>query len=126
NSEDVNRLLHQVGKDVGIAGRVVLLLEVGEDGSVGDVRVRRSSGHMALDAAVVQVARSARFHPALVERQPLPVWLELPFTVVVRKRCCEPAPADGRPGRAASGADRSGSGPPPYRDDGGTIPLIRM
>lgn len=85
NREDAAWMVQQVGQDVGIAGTVVLWFEVKEDGSVGDIRIRRSSGHMALDGAMMQAARRVRFHPALHERQPVPLWAEVPFNVVVRR-----------------------------------------
>lgn len=48
----------------GLAGTVVLHLEIGDDGRTRQARVARSSGYDVLDAAALEAARSWRFEPA--------------------------------------------------------------
>lgn len=55
-------------------GIVSLLLLVGPDGRVVDVRVEKSSGYPALDAAAVEAARGWRFKPAEKAGQPVTAW----------------------------------------------------
>ena len=55
-------------------GIVSLLLLVGPDGRVLDVKVERSSGHPGLDAAAVDAARGWRFKPAEKAGQPVTAW----------------------------------------------------
>lgn len=61
----------------GVEGRVELLLLVGRDGHVRDVRVRKSI--RGLDEASVAAARGAVFRPALWRHRPISVWVALPM-----------------------------------------------
>lgn len=63
-----------------VAGRVVLLLEVKRDGSVGEVKVR--SGHPDLAVAAAAAVKRWRFNPAQHEGKPVAVWL--PYPVVFK------------------------------------------
>jgi protein TonB len=49
----------------GIEGRVVLVVLVRSDGSVGDVRIETSSGSEILDRAAMRAVRGWRFRPAM-------------------------------------------------------------
>ena len=68
----------------GVEGTVVLQLTVGADGSPGDVRVSRSSGHAALDEAAIAHVRRARFSPALKDGKavPMPMTFRVKFHLV--------------------------------------------
>ncbi len=57
----------------GVEGTVVLQVTVGADGSLGDVRVSRPSGHAMWDEAAVAHLRRARFSPALKDGKAVPV-----------------------------------------------------
>lgn len=65
-------------------GTVLLRLEIGEDGRVGNVEVSRSSGHPVLDAAAVRAVRTWRGEPARRGGRPvgtvevLPILFQLP------------------------------------------------
>ena len=63
----------------GLEGRVLLAVLVGADGSAQEVRVQRSSGHRALDAAAAKAARAWSFHPALRNGRQVPAWIHLPI-----------------------------------------------
>ena len=58
----------------GVEGETVLRLSVAADGRPEDVRIYRSSGHRALDAAAAAHARERlRFSPALEDGEPVPM-----------------------------------------------------
>jgi protein TonB len=64
----------------GLEGTVVLLIKVLTDGHTGEIKVKRSSGHAALDEAAVEAARRWAFHPATQGRAPVEAWVEVPVT----------------------------------------------
>jgi protein TonB len=66
----------------GVQGVVILEAVIAEDGSVGDVRVRRSIP--LLDAAAVETVRQWRFTPTLLNGQPVPIVMTV--TVAFRRR----------------------------------------
>ncbi|MEG1834288.1 MAG: TonB family protein, partial [Burkholderiaceae bacterium] len=63
-----------ISRRLGEEGEVVLRLLVQADGSVGQARVERSSGHPRLDAAALEAARQWRFAPAHRGGQALDAW----------------------------------------------------
>ena len=67
-------------KDAGMGGRVVLWVFIARNGTVGDVRIYKSSGYTALDEAAEGVMRTARFSPAENRGESVPVWVALPVT----------------------------------------------
>lgn len=79
NGEAIGRLLEREFpeslRSAGIGGGVELWIHVDAEGSVTDVQVRTSSGHPALDAAAVRVAREMRFSPALNRDRATAVWV---------------------------------------------------
>lgn len=65
----------------GRTGTVVVLILVGEDGAVADVRVLRSSGHSDLDQSAMEAIRKWKYRPraepgSWVNTQPLTFSLE--------------------------------------------------
>jgi len=59
-------------------GTVFLLLLVRPDGSVGAVKVQKSSGHRLLDEAATQAAKTWTFIPARRGPAPIEAWAEVP------------------------------------------------
>jgi TonB family protein len=57
-----------------------------EDGSAGEILVHRSSRNTAVDEAVVEIMRNARFRPAEIEGVPFPVWVQIPVGFQVQRR----------------------------------------
>lgn len=47
------------------------------DGSVGEIRLKRSSGHPRLDDAALAAVRQWRYVPAKRGDEPIPYWYEL-------------------------------------------------
>lgn len=62
----------------GIGGTVVLSLTVGTEGRPTQVRLVRSSGQQALDAAAQEGVRSWKFNPATRNGQPVPQTIQVP------------------------------------------------
>jgi len=64
-------------REARISGRVVLLVAVKQDGTVGEVKVR--SGNEALAHAAVRAVKQCRFRPAKFEGKAVYVWLPVPY-----------------------------------------------
>jgi protein TonB len=71
-------------REAGVGGRAIVWFFIEEDGRVGAVRLRESSGHEALDRAALRVAEAYRFSPALNRDQRVPVWVQFPITFQAR------------------------------------------
>lgn len=61
------------------AGRVVVSLRIGPDGTVRAARVVQSTPPGVFDAAVLASVRQWRFEPATYRGQPVEVWASLPI-----------------------------------------------
>ncbi len=59
-------------------GTVWLLLEVKADGSVGEVRIKQSSGFSRLDQAARQAVQKWQFEPARQQGKAIDFWYEMP------------------------------------------------
>ena len=68
----------------GLEGDVVLVVHVDAGGAVTHVKVERSSGHTALDAAAVYAAQRWRFKPATRNGQPVRDVLMQPIRFVLK------------------------------------------
>ncbi|MGQ0722905.1 MAG: TonB family protein [Candidatus Eiseniibacteriota bacterium] len=66
-----------IARSAEVEGVVVLLVLVGEDGSVEEVRV--SEGPDLLHEAAIAAAKQARFRPALTQQRPVAAWVRLPL-----------------------------------------------
>lgn len=64
----------------GIGGVATISLLVGRDGTPGDVRVERTSGHAALDSAAVAAGAEMRFRPATSDGEPTGMRVTIPLT----------------------------------------------
>jgi len=58
----------------GQTGTVIMRLHVLEDGSVDDVRIKESSGFVALDDAAATIARTWRLNAGTIDGKPTPMW----------------------------------------------------
>jgi periplasmic protein TonB len=63
--------------------RVVLLLVVNTDGSVGDVRLMHSSGEEDFDQTTIEAVREWQFSPAILKGRKVRCWVEQMVTVKV-------------------------------------------
>jgi TonB family protein len=66
-------------RDAGVGGRAIVWIKIDERGVLQDVQVNQSSGHPALDAAAIRVARTMEFSPALNRDEIVPVWVSIPI-----------------------------------------------
>ena len=70
----------ELQKRAGVQGTVVLQFIVETDGTVGDLRVIRSSGNDGLDRAAVAAVQPSRFEPGRVDGEPVRVRFAVPVT----------------------------------------------
>jgi protein TonB len=63
--------------------RVVLLLVVETDGSVGDVRLMHGSGEEDFDQTIIEAIREWQFSPAILKGRKVRCWVEQPISVKV-------------------------------------------
>jgi len=64
----------------GEQGRVVFDVYILPDGSVGEIKLKRSSGHARLDEAAFSTVRRWRYVPAHRGDEPIPYWYIQPIT----------------------------------------------
>ena len=75
----------------GLGGQVILVLTVGADGTLQEVRTERTSRRNSLDAAAVAAVRTWRFRPATVRGKPVAAKIRVPVTFtppVMRPELC--------------------------------------
>ena len=65
---------------MGIEGRVVLQVEILQNGNAGRIEIRRSSGHELLDQAAIKAVGGWRFDPARIAGAPIIAWAEVPIS----------------------------------------------
>jgi protein TonB len=63
----------------GYEGRVILEAQVLKDGTVGNLRVVKSSGHSILDIAALKAARNWLFEPGTLGDQKVDTWVRVPI-----------------------------------------------
>ena len=63
----------------GFQGEVVLKVEVLSNGLVGQVEVRKSSGHQILDRSALSAVKQWRFFPAKRGESTIPFWVNIPI-----------------------------------------------
>jgi TonB family protein len=68
--------------DEGIQGTVILLVDVGENGAIGEIRSHQGLGY-GLDEQAIKAVRSWRFNPATDDGRPIKgtTWVPLRFTL---------------------------------------------
>ena len=66
-------------------GEVLLEVFIREDGSVGEVRVKRTSGHPSLDQSALDAVQRWRFLPARRGNEAIPYWYELPVEFSLKR-----------------------------------------
>ena len=85
NGDQIQAAMQQVaddGMDRQWEGRRALVwVNVSESGGVRDTRISRSSGDSALDRALLAAVAVARFRPAVLDDEPVAVWVEIPVRV---------------------------------------------
>ncbi len=64
-------------RNLSVVGRY----RIGEDGAVRGADVQRSSGRASVDALVDAMAEVVRFSPAILDGEPVEVWVQFPMTL---------------------------------------------
>lgn len=64
-------------------GVVTLTVEVLTDGSVGQVRLAKSSGYAELDKAALGASKDWRFRPATEDGKPVTSWVNVPYRYIL-------------------------------------------
>jgi protein TonB len=78
-AENPKPLYPQEARIRGYQGEVVLKVEVLSNGRVGQVEVKRSSGHEILDRSAFATVKEWRFVPAKKGENPIPFWVNIPI-----------------------------------------------
>ncbi len=60
-------------------GRALVRAEVQEDGTVGQIWIKQTSGFQALDLAALETVRGWRFHPAQRHGMVVTMWMDVPI-----------------------------------------------
>lgn len=68
-----------ISRRLGEQGRVLLDVHILPDGSVGEIRLKRSSGHARLDDAAIEAVRRWHYLPARRGGEPIPWWYVQPI-----------------------------------------------
>lgn len=65
-------------------GRVILEVLILQDGTVGDIRIKHSSGYTRLDQAALKAVRRWRYSPARQGKRILDYWYQQPIVFALR------------------------------------------
>jgi protein TonB len=69
----------RIARRRGYEGIVVLKVEILPSGRVGELRVKRSSGHHILDKSALKTVKKWKFIPAKRGEDPVRMWAEIPI-----------------------------------------------
>jgi protein TonB len=69
----------QEAKQRGHQGEVTLRVEVLASGQVGQIEIRRSSGHEILDRSALATVKQWQFVPAKRGKESIPLWVNIPI-----------------------------------------------
>jgi TonB family protein len=83
-SENPKPLYPQEARKKGYEGEVLLRVEVLSNGRVGEIEVRRSSGHEVLDRSAITTLKQWKFVPAKKGETQVPVWVNIPVAFQLR------------------------------------------
>jgi len=73
-------------QEKGYKGVVLLKVEVLSNGHVGQIEVKKSSGHEILDQSALATVKKWKFIPARKENIPIPAWVTIPIKFELLKR----------------------------------------
>ncbi len=83
-AENPQPLYPREARKKGYEGEVVLRVEVLSSGRVGEIEIRRSSGHDILDRSAISAVKQWKFIPAKKDESPVLVWVNIPVTFQLR------------------------------------------
>jgi protein TonB len=82
--ENVPPVYPEIARIRGYEGIVLVAAEILQDGSVGNMKIRKSSGYAILDHSAVEAVKPWKFEPAKKSGKPFVVWVELPIKFVLQ------------------------------------------
>ena len=82
--ENVPPVYPEIARIRGYEGIVLVAAEILPDGRVGNMKIRKSSGHAILDQSAVEAVKPWKFEPARKSGKPFAVWVELPIKFVLQ------------------------------------------
>jgi protein TonB len=82
--DNVPPVYPEIARIRGYEGIVLVAAEILPDGSVGNMKIRKSSGHAILDQSAVEAVKPWKFEPAKKSGKPFAVWVELPIKFVLQ------------------------------------------
>jgi len=68
----------------GYQGEVLLKVHVLTDGKVGQIEIKRSSGHDVLDQSALHTVKQWKFIPARKGEDAIPMWVNVPVKFQLR------------------------------------------
>lgn len=68
----------EIARKAGIEGRVIIQVQVSEQGDVVNTRVIKSLGHSGCDEAAIKAIKKIKWNPALQRDKPVKVWVAIP------------------------------------------------
>jgi len=83
-AENPKPLYPREARKKGYEGEVLLRVEVLSNGRVGEIEVRRSSGHEVLDRSAISAVKQWKFVPAKKGETPVPGWVNIPVAFELR------------------------------------------
>ncbi len=69
----------QEAREKGYHGEVLLRVEVLSNGRVGQIEIKRSSGHEILDQSAFSTVKQWKFIPAKRGEDAIPLWVNIPI-----------------------------------------------
>ena len=70
----------------GYEGIVLLSVMVLDNGTVGEVRIKESSGYSCLDSAALKTVKKWTFEPATRLGTAIPMWVDVPVRFTLKGR----------------------------------------
>jgi TonB family protein len=78
-AENPNPPYPREARERGHQGEVLLRVEVLVNGRVGQIEIKRSSGHESLDQSALSTVKQWKFVPAKKGENPVPLWVHIPI-----------------------------------------------
>jgi len=82
--ENVPPVYPAIARIRGYEGIVLVAAEILQDGRVGNMKIRKSSGYAILDKSAIEAVKPWKFEPARKSGKPFAVWVELPIKFVLQ------------------------------------------
>ena len=81
--ENIHPAYPLIARMRGQEGIVILSLEILTDGSVGSLRIKKSSGYTSLDKSALEAVKTWKFEPGRKIGKPVIMWVDVPVKFVL-------------------------------------------